>query len=551
MAPFKDYYKILQVDPSAELDIIEVAFRRLSKLYYPIPGRNTEEKFKEITEAHSVLKDPIKREKYDNEYKKFYTPKPKPEVDKNYILFKDVTPGEIKTDSFILRNSGGNYENIDVSVQTPNSWLKIIGVNSLDPNQSDELPLKINIEATVDEWGKDYDEYIVVKLDDEEIKIKVELNTRYDEIYNRFTSKVIKKSKPLKKILIPIAVVFIILLISVFGIIYFKYYSNNSSTSTISTTIIESSPVLAVVNAASIKQNAVDTYVEFLKNQEPTSVPADDTPEFKTLQTNILDSLIVLNVLENYGNKNNFKVTQKEIDDAYQNIVKNYPSESDLEKDLVAKKISKNFLMDQIKSQVLRDKIFTDVTKNVTVTDAEVKKYYDDNKETLFKVPEQIQVSHILIKFNVPEGQELTEQLKKEAYDKIKAVQEKLKSGEDFAALAKSYSEDTASKENGGDIGLISAGQTIKEFEDAAFALKVGEVSDIVETTYGYHLIKVTDHKDAYIKDFSEVTDTIKSYLLNSKQTGEWEKFISDLIIKTNIKYTTDLKGALLDINKK
>jgi len=336
------------------------------------------------------------------------------------------------------------------------------------------------------------------------------------------------------KILISVVSVIVVLAVAagvVFG--YFGYRFDFSKT-------------LATVNGASIKQNVVDTYVEFLKNQDPTQVPAENTPEFKTLQANILDSLIVLNVLENYADKNSFKVTQKEIDDAYQKIVTSYPSESDFEKDLVAKKISKNFLMDQIKSQVLRDKIFADATKNITISDAEVKQYYDDNKETLFKVPEQIQVSHILIKFDIP----LTEQLKKEAYDKIKVVQEKLKSGEDFAALAKSYSEDTASKENGGDIGLISAGQTIKEFEEAAFALIVGEVSDIVETTYGYHLIKVTDHKDEYIKDFSEVTDTIKSYLLNSKQTDEWEKFVSDLILKTNIKYTTDLKGALLDINK-
>jgi foldase protein PrsA len=336
----------------------------------------------------------------------------------------------------------------------------------------------------------------VYHWDDEEIinekeRLKETGKQKKKTLKNQPKQKIVRETKKgltkTAKILISVVSVIVVLAVAagvVFG--YFDYRFDFSKT-------------LATVNGASIKQSTVDTYVEFLKNQEPTSVPADDTPEFKTLQTNILDSLIVLNVLENYGNKNNFKVTQKEIDDAYQNIVKNYPSESDLEKDLVAKKISKDFLMDQIKSQVLRDKIFTDVTKNVTVIDAEVKKYYDDNKETLFKVPEQIQVSHILIKFNVPEGQELTEQLKKEAYDRIKAVQEKLKNGEDFAALAKSYSEDTASKENGGDIGLISAGQTIKEFEDAAFALKVGEVSDTVETTYGYHLIKVTDHKDAYI----------------------------------------------------
>jgi foldase protein PrsA len=387
----------------------------------------------------------------------------------------------------------------------------------------------------------------VYHWDDEEIinekeRLKEVGRQQKKALKNQPKPKTIQKTKKeltkAAKILISVLSVIVVLAAAawvVFG--YFGYKFDFSKT-------------LATVNGSRIKQNAVDTYVEFLKNQDPTSVPADNTPEFKTLQANILDSLIVLNVLENYADKNNFKATQKEIDDAYQEIIKSYPSESDFEKDLVAKKISKNFLMDQIESQVLRDKIFTDATKNITISDAEVKKYYDDNREALFKVPEQIQVSHILIKFNVPEGQELTEQLKKEANDKIKAVQEKLKSGEDFAALAKSYSEDTASKENGGDIGFISAGQTIKEFEDAAFALKVGEVSDIVETTYGYHLIKATDHKDEYIKDFSEVTDTIKSYLLNSKQNGEWEKFIYDLILKTNIKYTTDLKGALLDINK-
>ena len=387
----------------------------------------------------------------------------------------------------------------------------------------------------------------VYHWDDEEIinenvEIKEIQRAKKKALKNQPKPKSVRETKKgltkTAKILISVLSVIVVLAVAagvVFG--YFGYRFDFSKT-------------LATVNGESIKQNAVDTYVEFLKNQDPTQVPADNTPEFKTLQANILDSLIVLKVLENYADKNNFKATQKEIDDAYQKIVKSYPSESDLEKDLIAKKISKDFLMDQISSQVLRDKIFADATKNITISDAEVKKYYDDNKETLFKVPEQIQVSHILIQFIVPEGQELVEQLKLEAYDKIKAVQEKLISGQDFAALAKSYSEDTASKENGGDIGLISAGQTIKEFEDAAFALKVGEVSDIVETTYGYHLIKATDRKDAYIKDFSEVTDTIKSYLLNSMQTGEWEKFVSDLILKTNIKYPTDLKGALLDINK-
>ena len=218
MVQFIDYYKILQIDPSAGSDIIEAAFIRLSEIYKPIHGRNTEEKYKEITEAYFVLKDPNKKSKYDIIYKNFYKLKPKPEVDKIYILFDDVAPGEIKTDSFVLRNSGGDYENIDISVQTPNSWLKITGLNSLNPNQLDELPLRIELEANADEWDRNYIEYIIVKFDDEEIKIRVELNTK---------KRVQQQSAFNKKKLIPI--IGLPLLLLIFLPICISYFINHSA----------------------------------------------------------------------------------------------------------------------------------------------------------------------------------------------------------------------------------------------------------------------------------------------------------------------------------
>jgi len=229
MARFKDYYKVLRLDPSAEIEVIEAAFRKLSRKYHPDVNKDpdAEEKYKEITEAYFVLKDPIKRKKYDEEYHKFkgsdqaskdtVIEKPKPTVDKSYILFNDVTPGEIKTDYFIINNTGGDYENVYVEVQTPNSWLKITGINSLDPNQSDELPLRVELEANADEWGRNYTEYIVVKLDGEEIKIRVELNTKI---------RTWKQSSFNKKILIPIIVLTLLFLIFFpIGV----YYSSNQS----------------------------------------------------------------------------------------------------------------------------------------------------------------------------------------------------------------------------------------------------------------------------------------------------------------------------------
>jgi parvulin-like peptidyl-prolyl isomerase len=313
---------------------------------------------------------------------------------------------------------------------------------------------------------------------------------------------------------------------------------------------IDFTKTLATVNGIKITKKDVNIYMEFLKNQNPDSIPPENDPQFKVLQENILDSIIVLKLLEEYGKQNGFSVTEKEISDEYDKLVKNYQSEAEFEKDLKAKKVTKEFLEEQISNQLLRDKIFNKETANVVVSDAEIKKYYDDNDETTFKVPEQVRVSHILIKFNIPEGQQLNDSIKNEAKVKISDIEKQLAEGGDFAELAKKYSEDTVSAPNGGDIGFVSKGQTVAEFEDVAFKLEVGEVSPIVETYYGYHLIKVTEKKDSYIKSFDEVRDTIESYLVNNKKMKVWEDFVYLLIDKAEIKYTSGIKGQLLNIEE-
>jgi peptidyl-prolyl cis-trans isomerase C len=196
---------------------------------------------------------------------------------------------------------------------------------------------------------------------------------------------------------------------------------------------------------------------------------------------------------------------------------------------------------------LLRDKIFNSVTEDITVSEEEIKSYYGENDETLFQVPEQKKVSHILIKFDVPEGETLNDEIKNKAREQIEDIEQQLKDGADFAELAKQYSQDTLSAENGGDIGFISEGQTVPEFEDAAFALKSGEVSPIIETYYGYHIIKVLEEQDAYIKGFDEVRETIETYLLNNKQIESWQDFVYGLVEVSGIEYTTDLAGQLLE----
>jgi parvulin-like peptidyl-prolyl isomerase len=304
---------------------------------------------------------------------------------------------------------------------------------------------------------------------------------------------------------------------------------------------------LAKFEGGKVTQKELDKYLVFLKNQDPTSVPAETDPQYVILEQNIVDSLVVLKLLDRYGAKNGFIVTDAELSTEYDKLIKSYPSEADFEKDLADRKIDRPFLDEQMKSQILRDKIYAKVTENIVISDTETLKYYEDNKETLFKVPDQVKVSHILIQFNIPAGETVTDAIKAEAKKKIDDVANQLKNGADFAELAIKYSEDTASAPNGGDIGFVSAGQTVPEFETAAFALEVGKVSDIVETTYGYHILKVTEKKSAYVQTYDEVKDTVKSYLLSNKQMEEWQKFVYSLVDASKLVYTSVIKGTLLD----
>lgn len=143
------------------------------------------------------------------------------------------------------------------------------------------------------------------------------------------------------------------------------------------------------------------------------------------------------------------------------------------------------------------------VTAELKLDEAAVKKYYGEHLSE-YQVPERVHASHILFKTEGKTPDEVTATEKK-----AREVLAQIKSGADFAELAKSNSEDSTAA-NGGDLGWIIRQQTVKEFEDAAFTLKPGQVSDLVKTTYGFHIIKVAEKQTAHLQTFDEVRDQIR-----------------------------------------
>jgi peptidyl-prolyl cis-trans isomerase D len=155
------------------------------------------------------------------------------------------------------------------------------------------------------------------------------------------------------------------------------------------------------------------------------------------------------------------------------------------------------------------------VASRVKVTPEELQRYYNENKER-FRVQDRVHVTHILFKTTDKKPEEV-KQIEAKAQDVLKQV----RAGKDFAALAKENSEDTASAAKGGDIGWITRGQTVPEFEQKAFSMKPGEVSDLVKTQYGFHIIKVLEKETARLKPFQEVEPTIREEFMRDRSDAE------------------------------
>ncbi|MGH9342463.1 MAG: peptidylprolyl isomerase [Terriglobia bacterium] len=147
------------------------------------------------------------------------------------------------------------------------------------------------------------------------------------------------------------------------------------------------------------------------------------------------------------------------------------------------------------------------VKSTIEITDAQLQNYYAQHV-TDYQVPDEVKVSHILLKTTgeTPQQEQQTLQVAQKVLAQVKA-------GGNFADLAKKYSQDTGSAQNGGELGWIKRGQTVKAFEDAAFSMKPGEISNLVKTEYGYHIIKVEDKQTAHLQPFAEVKASIQAAL--------------------------------------
>ena len=175
------------------------------------------------------------------------------------------------------------------------------------------------------------------------------------------------------------------------------------------------------------------------------------------------------------------------------------------------------------------------VHPGVEVAEQDVKDFYEQNKDKMVE-PERVHARHILIKVNRAASKN---EIKK-ARQKLEKILKRAKKGEVFTKLATEFSEDPGSKTKGGDVGYFSKGRMAPEFEKTAFALKKGEISDIIQTNFGFHIIKLEDKKEESIRPYSTVKDQLEKRVAVDKKKKSVDEYVQKISKDADIEIILD-----------
>ncbi|SHJ08368.1 peptidylprolyl isomerase [Lutispora thermophila] len=226
----------------------------------------------------------------------------------------------------------------------------------------------------------------------------------------------------------------------------------------------------------------------------------------------VLDQLISDKVQMKKAQEMGITVTDEEIDAEVDKWKKLFNSDEKYIEFLTSLNIDEEYFRDNLKKDLVKNKMKEELTKNVEIADEELADYYGRHINEFYKV----KASHILL----------------DTEEEARKILERVKAGEDFNALAKEYSTDPSAKQNSGSLGYFRQGDMVESFEQAAFALKPGEISDIVKSEYGYHIIKVEEKS---IDKFEDVKNELRNALITEKKSKSYDEALEEMMSNVKI----------------
>jgi parvulin-like peptidyl-prolyl isomerase len=287
---------------------------------------------------------------------------------------------------------------------------------------------------------------------------------------------------------------------------------------------------VAVVEGTEIKKADLEKAFDNMLAQRkmaPSAIPEDQRIQGYRI---VLEDMVIDKLLAKRSADT--KVSDDEIKGQWERIKGNFGSEEELKKQIEAAgetvdKVKKG-LHDRLAEEHWLD---AQIGDKANVSDADAEDFYKKNPDA-FKQPEQVRASHILVKVDKDAKPEEVAQKQKAA----QAIADRVKKGEDFGKLAKELSEDPSAKENSGDLDFFTKDRMVPEFSNAAFAMKKDQISDPVRSDFGFHIIKVTDRKEAETVSLDKAKPQLLAFLKQQKKQTAIQKVVEDIRSKADVK---------------
>jgi len=269
----------------------------------------------------------------------------------------------------------------------------------------------------------------------------------------------------------------------------------------------------AKVNGVGISNETLErNYEEYLRENNVNVAGIRYPDRVTAMRRETLDLLINQELLWQAAEKQGIVATPEEVNRVLDDTQAQFSTADAFLNKLALEGYTRESYRTHLERLVSARKYLDMVSAKVAVNAAEIHDFYIQNPDK-FRLPEQVRARHILLKLS-PGADDEVQQV---AREKLAGILREARNGGDFAALASQYSED-GSADQGGDLGFFERGQMVKPFEEAAFGLQPGEISDVVETPFGLHLIKVEDRQTARTVPEDQVREQVQTYLLNLKQ---------------------------------
>ena len=286
--------------------------------------------------------------------------------------------------------------------------------------------------------------------------------------------------------------------------------------------------VVARVNGEAIPKDDLERAVKNVEGRAGGPVPADQRDR---IYRGLLDQLVGYRLLIQEAKARKVDVTDADLDQRVNAIRSQFPSEEAFKQLMEQQHVTVEQIRNDARQDIAVGKLIeAEIAPKVTPNAEAVSTFYKENPDS-FKTQESVKASHILVA--VPANADAATKAK--AREKAEGVLKEVKSGKDFAELAKANSDDPGSAQNGGDLGYFQQGRMVGPFNDAAFSLKPGTVSELIETQFGFHIIKVVDKREGRTVSLDEARPKIEQYLENQNRQRETQAFVDALKAKGKV----------------